>query len=82
MRVPIIHNEPTRVSAGPWGSLLDLLSVQGAAEKKYPLKIFGNISATTEHFSIKFYAPFVCSYLCKITKFYSIITYSDTVVSY
>ena len=57
MRVPIIHNEPTHVSAGPWGSLLDLLSVQGAAEKKYPLKIFGNISATTEHFSIKFYAP-------------------------
>ena len=42
-----------------------LRNVQGAAEKKYPLKIFGNISPTTENFKLKFT---VCSYLRKITK--------------
>jgi len=31
-----------------------LRNVQGAAEKKYPLKIFGNISPTTENFKLKF----------------------------
>ena len=42
--------------------------------KKYPPKIFGNISTTTENFYIKFNALILCSYLCTPTKFYSIIS--------
>jgi len=56
--------------------------VQGAQKKSIPVKIFGSISPMIENFKIKFYTPFICSYLRKITKFYSIISNFDTVMPY
>jgi len=47
-----------------------------------PIKIFGNISPMTENVKIKFHAPIVCSYLRKITNFYSIISNSDKVMTH
>jgi len=32
------------------------------------LRFSGNISATSENFSMKFYTPTACSYLCKVTQ--------------
>jgi len=54
---------------------------QGVA-KLYSLNILGNISPTTENIKIKFYTLILCSYLCKITKFYPIISNYDKVMLY
>jgi len=43
------------------------------------LKRTGKISPTTDNFKIKFYTPLVCSCLCKITKFYSVVFNFDKV---
>ena len=49
-------------------------------KKVSPWRYFGNISSTTQNFYIKFYTPFVCSYLRKIAKFYSITSNFDKVM--
>jgi len=51
------------------GSLTTTLYT-GCGRKKYPLKIFGNISPTSENFQITVYTPIVCLYLRNTTKCY------------
>jgi len=55
------------------------LGIYRVRRKKYPLKIFCNVSPTTEKLK-KIYTPFVCSYLHQISKFYSIIFNFDKVM--
>jgi len=66
---------------GPRVSISNIYILQGMA-KKYLPKNFGNISTVTENFYIKFYTPILCLYLCKITKFYSVISNFDKVKLY
>lgn len=48
------------------------VDIQGDA-KKYPPNVFWEYFPNDWHFKITFYMPLVCSCLCKITKFYSVI---------
>jgi len=67
-------------------SLISDIKVTGlsiwCAAKSTVVRFSGNISPTTDNFSIKFYTPIVVSYLCKITKFYSIISTFDKFIPY
>jgi len=49
------------------------LYIQGVAKK---------VSPKTENFKIEFYTLILCSYLCKITKLYLIITNFDKLMPY
>ena len=58
-----------------------MYKLQGVAEKKYPHKNFWqHFPNDWKFFSTVFYTPSACSYLRKITKFYSVISNFDKAV--
>jgi len=50
------------------------------ASRNLPPRFSGHIFPTTENFKIKFHMPVVRSYLCKIAKFYAIISNFDKIM--
>ena len=63
-------------------SLMTTLCTGCGRQKKYPLKIFGNISPTSKNFQINVHTPIVCLYLRNTTQCYSVIYNFDNVMPY